>query len=152
MAVAALAAFLNPYGLGIVPYFFIATSDTTARTSTSSGSRPPSTTARASSSSPMSACCLLLLLASRRRVGWTEGLLLAAFGFLALLSIRNVIWWGWVTAPGLALSGAALLALLGRALRLDARAGKRRRAHEIPALNWVFAVVLVGAALAADAL
>ncbi|HMA33678.1 MAG TPA: hypothetical protein VKY74_04280, partial [Chloroflexia bacterium] len=32
MAVAALAAFLNPYGSGIINYFFIATSDVTART------------------------------------------------------------------------------------------------------------------------
>jgi hypothetical protein len=146
MAVAALAAFLNPYGLGIIAYFFTATGDKTARDLNIEWQPPTLYNGTGILFFANAGLFLLLLLASRRRVGWTEGLLLGAFGFLALLSIRNVIWWGWVTAPGLAVSGAALLALLARALRFDAEPAAEGRT-EIPVLNWAFAVALVGAAL-----
>src|SRR5207253_3869610 len=90
-------------------------------------------------------------------------LLVLAFGYLALTSIRNVIWWGWVTAPMIAANFAAIGA--NRAMRRaeavvaqqsgpgapDAAgsepptAGPRR--VEVPALNWIIAVLLVGGAL-----
>ena len=100
MAVAALAAFLNPYGLGIIAYFFTATGDKTARDLNIEWQPPTLYNGTGILFFANVGLFLLLLLASRRRVGWTEGLLMGAFGFLALLSIRNVIWWGWVTAPG----------------------------------------------------
>ena len=36
---------------------------------------------------------------SKRRLRITEILIVLAFGYLALTSLRNVMWWGWVTAP-----------------------------------------------------
>jgi hypothetical protein len=36
---------------------------------------------------------------SKRRLRPTEILIVIAFGYLALTSLRNVMWWGWVTAP-----------------------------------------------------
>ena len=70
---------------------------------------------------------LTALLVSRRAPRPTEALLWLAFGGLALLSIRNVIWWGWVSAPGLALSLATLAARL-RPAPADATPRPRRGA------------------------
>src|SRR5205085_12375297 len=93
---------------------------------------------------------------SRRRMRPTEILLVLAFGYLALTSIRNVIWWGWVTAPMIAANFAAIGAnrAMRRAKALVAQqsgpgapdaagsepptAGPRR--VEVPALNWIIAV------------
>ena len=46
--------------------------------------------------------------ASRRKLRPTEILLVLAFGYLSLTSLRNVIWWGWVTAPMMAANFATL--------------------------------------------
>ncbi|HUS15372.1 MAG TPA: hypothetical protein VM536_10195 [Chloroflexia bacterium] len=136
MAVGAVAAFLNPYGLGIVQYFFIATNDATARSLNVEWQPPTLYNGTGILFFANAALFAALLLASRRTVGWREGLLLAAFGYLALVSIRNVLWWGWVTAPGLAASGAVLAARL--LPRSDPEAEPVPSA-DIPALNWLIA-------------
>jgi hypothetical protein len=92
------------------------------------------------------------LLASRRLPRPTEALLWLAFGGLALLSIRNVIWWGWVTAPGLALGWAMLGARARAALDAGSDAPPPGPAREIPLLNWLLAGALVLGALAATPL
>jgi hypothetical protein len=167
MAVGALAAFVNPYGVGIVPYFFIATNDATARTLNIEWQPPTLYNGTGILFFANLGLFALLLLASRRPVGWREGLLLGAFGLLALLSIRNVIWWGWVTAPGMALSGAVLArrlipALSGAPASLQAPVpdsaadapapagsapAEPLAANDIPALNWLIAAICLGAAL-----
>ncbi|HMA34117.1 MAG TPA: hypothetical protein VKY74_06500, partial [Chloroflexia bacterium] len=91
---------------------------------------------------------------SRRPVGWTEGLLLGAFGYLGLLSIRNDIWWGWVTAPIVAASGAVLaqrvlaqLAPAPAAAPAGAEGLPAPSAPEIPVLNWMIAGGCLAAAI-----
>jgi hypothetical protein len=90
----------------------------------------------------------------------TELLLVVAFGYLSLLSLRNVMWWGWVTAPITAASLAACAAQwrawrearrqaaapTGQAQQREEQATGVART-EIPAFNWVIAGLLVGGAL-----
>ena len=162
MAVGALAAFLNPYGLGIIAYFFSATGDATARSLNIEWQPPTLYNGTGILFFCNVALFLGLLIASRRRVGWTEGLLLAVFGYLALLAIRNCLWWGWVTAPGLAASGVALGRLLfpnGLDAPAPAPAPDTPDAlapalaptplADIPALNWLIAGGLALAAVVA---
>ncbi len=168
MAVGALAAFANPYGLGIISYFFTATNDPTARALNVEWQPPTLYNGTGILFFANVALLALLLLASRRPVGLQEGLLLAAFGFLSLLSIRNCIWWGWVTAPTLATAGVALAARLFPAAVAapaaaaappagpapdtpdppEAATAPVGAAPEIPALNWLIAGLLVLAAVA----
>ena len=161
LTVAALAAFVNPYGLGIVRYFFIATGDATARSLNIEWQPPTLYNGTGILFFANVGLFFALLLAARRAVGWIEGLLLAVFGLLALLSLRNCLWWNWVTAPGVALSGAALVAR-GRAwlptgspadVLTAAGAGTAapppaRPLGDIPILNWGITAFLIGVGLA----
>ncbi len=161
MALAALAAFVNPYGPGIIRYFFIATNDATARNLNIEWQPPTLYNGTGILFFANVGLFFALLLASRRAVGWIEGLLLGAFGFLALLSLRNCLWWNWVTAPGVALSGALLIqrvrALLPVAVPIRELAAAPpdaaptigvRAPADIPILNWGIAAFLIGIGLA----
>src|SRR5205085_6781193 len=82
---------------------------------------------------------------SKRRMRPTEILLVLAFGYLSLTSIRNVIWWGWVTAPIMASNFATISA--NRAMRRAEQATQNPELTphptpytpqrlELPAPNW----------------
>ena len=153
LTVAALAAFVNPYGLGIVRYFFIATGDATARSLNIEWQPPTLYNGTGILFFANVGLFFALLLTSRRAVAWIEGLLLAVFGLLALLSLRNCLWWNWVTAPGVALSGALLVtrvqALLSPIPAPPAESlPAARPAPDIPILNWSIAAFLIGVGLA----
>ena len=99
---------------------------------------------------------LASLYLSRRRLRPTEILLVLAFGYLALTSLRNVLWWAWVTAPIMAANFAAW-AELRRAGRPAPAAEPEdagdevqvapARSAEMPVLNWMLVAVFAGGAL-----
>lgn len=66
---------------------------------------------------------VVLLFASRGRPTLYEGLRLLVFGALALLAVRNVIWFGFAAAPTMAASLSRLAA--GRRIGQGARAGRK---------------------------
>ena len=102
MVAAALATFANPYFLSIYRYFFIATNDPIARSLNMEWQAPT----LYDGTGQIFFVQVLILAASfyfsKRRLRPTEVLLILAFGYLSLVSLRNVIWWGWITAPMMA--------------------------------------------------
>lgn len=153
-AAAAAASLANPYFLGIYNYFFAATNDPVARPLNTEWQAPTLNEGTGQLFYLQVAIFLVSLYMSKRRLRPTEILLVLAFGYLALTSLRNVLWWGWVTAPIMAANFAAW-AELRRAQRL-ARAPEAEqeredatpaRSAEVPLLNWVLVVLLVGGAL-----
>ena len=160
MGAGALATLANPYFVEIYNYFLVATNDPIAR-SLNLEWQPP--TLNTGTGQLFFANVLILLVsfyASKRRARPTEILLILAFGYLSLTSLRNVLWWGWVTAPTLAANFAAWGDLRRRtkdgsadidhqppttALTLSPQPSASRK--EVPVLNWLFAGVLVGGAV-----
>jgi hypothetical protein len=156
LAAAVLASLANPYVAGIYSYFVVATNDPIARALNIEWQAPTIY----DGTGILFFANLIVFLASayfsKRRMRPTEVLLVLAFGYLALTSIRNVLWWGWVTAPIMAANFAAISA--NRAMRRAEHAtnvpadtqhpatGAQRT--ELPALNWAMAAILVGGALA----
>jgi hypothetical protein len=150
LLVTGLATLVNPYTWNIYSYVGVATSDATARNLNIEWQPPTLYNGTGILFYANLAIFLTVLLLSRRTPRPTEVLLWLAFGGLALLSIRNVIWWGWVSAPGVALGLTALAARLRPAPTAGTTPPEPSR--EIPALNWLFAGVLILAALAATPL
>jgi hypothetical protein len=146
------ATLINPYTWQIYNYVLIATGDATARALNVEWQPPTLYNGTGILFFANVALFLATLLASRRLPRPTEALLWLAFGGLALLSIRNVIWWGWVTAPGLALGWAMLGARARAALDAGEDAPPPGSAREIPLLNWLLAGALALGALAATPL
>jgi hypothetical protein len=144
-----LATLVNPYTWTIYSYVAVATGDPTARALNIEWQPPTLYNGTGILFYANLAIFLTVLLLSRRTPRPTEVLLWLAFGGLALLSIRNVIWWGWVSAPGVALGVAALAARLRPAPAPETPPPPSR---EIPALNWLLAGVLIVAALVATPL
>jgi len=168
MAAAAATTLLNPYLTGIYNYFFIATNDPIARALNVEW-QPPTLN---DGTGQLFYFQVLVLLASiyfgRRRMRPTELLLMLAFGYLALTSLRNVMWWGFATAPIMA---ANFVACGQRWREWKAARDERRKTKddrqpttdnseqsiqpsdskvqstERPVLNWGIAVILVGSAL-----
>lgn len=154
-AVAALSTFANPYFTGIYNYFFVATNDPIARTLNVEWQSP---TLYEGTGLLFFANLLLFagaIYMSRRRLRPTEILLILAFGYLSLTSLRNVMWWNWITAPIMAanLAGAGGW---GLGARSHTGAGNNEPApglqppaprKELPALNTTLAAMLVGGAL-----
>ena len=155
-ALALLATLANPYVVGIYDYFFTATNDPIARALNIEW-QPPTIY---EGTGILFYTNVLLFLASlyisKRRLRPTEILLVLAFGYLSLTSLRNVLWWGWVTAPIMAANIAVISS--NRAARkaalaeyqsptADAEPPVAQRV-EVPALNWVIAALLVGGVLA----
>ncbi len=149
LLVTGLATLVNPYLWNIYSYVAVATGDATARSLNIEWQPPTLYNGTGLLFYANLAIFLTVLLVSRRPIRPTEVLLWLAFGGLALLSIRNVIWWGWVSAPGVALGLATLGARLRPAPAGDAPPAASR---EIPALNWLLAGGLILAALAATPL
>jgi hypothetical protein len=75
---------------------------------------------------------IALLTLTRARLRWTEGLLLLAFCAFALVSVRNVVWWGLLYPP--------LLARL--ALQIVPRPAARPVPREVPALNAALLAII----------
>jgi hypothetical protein len=98
-ALAALASLANPYTIAIYNYFFVATNDPIARALNVEWQSPTIYTGTGQLFILQVVIFLLSIFISKRRMRPTELLLIAAFGYLALTSLRNVMWWGWVTAP-----------------------------------------------------
>lgn len=150
---AALTSLANPYFTGIFNYFFVATNDPIARSLNIEWQSPT-----LSDGTGMLFFASLLLFvgaiyASRRRLRPTEILLILAFGYLSLTSLRNVMWWNWITAPIMAANLATIAA--NRKARqsqhgampiADPQPAARNPAG-LPVLNTVIAVMLVGGAL-----
>ncbi|HKP52318.1 MAG TPA: hypothetical protein VJ183_06665 [Chloroflexia bacterium] len=159
MVAAVLATLANPYFTSIYRYFFIATNDPIARSLNMEWQAPT----LYDGTGQIFFAQLLILAASfyfsKRRLRPTEVLLLLAFGYLSLISLRNVMWWGWVTAPIL----AANLTAIRRRAKDDGRRTTddrqqeaegstetqsiRTTKRELPSLNWAIATVLLGGAL-----
>jgi hypothetical protein len=145
----ALASLANPYFIDIYHYFLVATNDPIAR-SLNMEWQPPTLT---NGTGILFYANVLILLVtfylSRRRVRATEALVMLAFAYLSLTSLRNVMWWGWVTAPILAANLAAWSAQ--RQARDDSYEPQATTSQparqELPALNWLIAGLLVGGAL-----
>jgi hypothetical protein len=153
LAAGALASLANPYFTSIFHYFVVATNDPIARALNSEW-QPP--TLNSGTGMIFFVNVLILLVTfylSKRRLRPTEILIVLAFGYLSLTSLRNVMWWGWITAPILASNLAAWSALRREKkeaqvqvepANADASTASRQ---EIPALNWLFAGLLVGGAV-----
>jgi hypothetical protein len=147
VAAAALAATcLNPLGPGAYTYLLAALSHPTNR---EMGREWQPTTVRDLSGQILALSIPLTFVAlhaSRRRIAAIEVLLLLAFGYLALASLRYVAWTGMVLAPILArhAAGVSLPArLTGRLANPHRQTGAR--AH----LNLAIAGLLVALAAAA---
>ena len=145
MLAAALATLVNPYFVSIYRYFFIATNDPIARSLNMEWQAPT----LYDGTGQLFFAQMLILAASfyfgRRRLRPTEVLLMLAFGYLSLISLRNVMWWGWITAPIL----AANLAVIKwprrkEVVETEPRSVNRR---DLPSLNWAIATILLGSAL-----
>ena len=95
----ALASLLNPYSAGIYNYFLIATNDPIARSLNVEWQSPTIYTGTGQLFIMQVVIFLASIYLSKRRLRPTELILIVAFGYLALTSLRNVMWWGWVTAP-----------------------------------------------------
>jgi hypothetical protein len=149
---AAAASLANPYFVGIYNYFFAATSDPVARPLNTEWQAPTLYQGTGQLFYIQVAIFLTSLYFSRRRLRPIEILLVLAFGYLALTSLRNVLWWGWVTAPIMAANFAAWADL-----RRGARPapvvepgddeGAPARSTDIPALNWILVIMLAAGAL-----
>ncbi len=178
MGAAVLATLVNPYFVGIYSYFFTATNDPIARALNMEW-QPPTLY---NGTGHLFYLNVLIFLTSayisKRRMRPTEILLVLAFGYLALVSLRNVIWWGWVTAPIMAVNFGAWAASRNRPTESQhptnptqrkgvtnaelgggpsaapdgpANPGQplvRPAPAELPALNWALTLILVGWALA----
>lgn len=144
---AGLVTLANPYVEGIYSYFFAATNDPIARALNIEWQAP---TLYDGTGILFFANVLIFgasVYLSKRRMRPTEIMLVLAFGYLALTSLRNVIWWGWVTAPMIAANFAAISAMRkGPGVRDQGSGGGESRRVEVPALNWVIAVMLAGGA------
>jgi hypothetical protein len=160
IAAAVAATLANPYFTGIYNYFFVATNDPIAR-SLNVEWQPPTLN---DGTGQLFYLQVLIFAASiyfgKRRMRPTELLLILAFGYLSLTSLRNVMWWGWVTAPIMAANFVAC----GERWRERRNKNKELAANEDqtpssevieekgqstekPVLNWGIAVIMVGAAL-----
>lgn len=153
-ALAGLASIVNPYTLDIYRYFFIATNDPIARAFNIEWQAPTLYEGTGVLFYLNLFIFLATLYISKRRLRLTEILLVLAFGYLALTSIRNVMWWGWVTAPMIATNLTAWAANRKRRAGnpengpgAEQRSESVRPRTEIPAFNWVLGSILVGGAM-----
>jgi hypothetical protein len=151
---AGCASLANPYLVGIYRYFFAATNDPIARSLNMEWQGPTLYEGTGQLFFLQVAVFLASLYLSRRRLRPTEILLVLAFGYLALTSLRNVLWWAWVTAPIMAANFAAWAELRRAARPAPAAeaddAGEEAtpaRNAEMPLLNWIFVGMLAGGAL-----
>lgn len=155
IAASCLVTLLNPYLLGIYNYFFVATNDPIARAINIEWQAPTLNDGTGILFYTNVFIFAASTYFSKRRLRPTDLLLVAAFAYLSLTSIRNVIWWGWVTAPMVAANFAAISAAWQTRTAVRAQAEGQQAGEEeapatrteIPVLNWLIAVLLVGGVL-----
>jgi hypothetical protein len=160
---AALASLVNPYTIGIYDYFFVATNDPIARALNVEWQPPTIDSGTGQLFLLQVVVFLVSMYISKRRLRLTEMLIILAFGYLALTSLRNVMWWGWVTAPIIAANFAVWSA--SRKARLAEEAAAAEAPQELPntdteperhptqtkelyAVNFIMAAILVVGAFA----
>lgn len=158
---AAAASLLNPYTVGIYNYFFVATNDPIARALNVEW-QPPTISSGTGLLFTLQVVVLLTsMYLSRRKLRATEILVIAAFGYLALTSLRNVMWWGWVTAPIMAANftywadkrreakeaKAAAAAVEAEARGETPPVVQKPKSVEIMAANVMLMVMIIGGAL-----
>ncbi|HYP21087.1 MAG TPA: hypothetical protein VEY08_13520 [Chloroflexia bacterium] len=162
-AAAALVSLANPYFAQIYNYFFVATNDPIARALNVEWQGPTLYDGTGQLFFINVLIFAASLYASRRRLRPTEILLVLAFGYLSLTSLRNVIWWNWLVAPMTAVN-LATWAANRRQKRQDAAPeeeiqslplseakgpkSKIQNRKELAPLNWLLATIIVGGALA----
>ena len=153
-AAAALVSLANPYFTQIYNYFFVATNDPIARALNVEWQGPTLYDGTGQLFFINVLIFAASLYASRRRLRPTEILLVLAFGYLSLTSLRNVIWWNWLVAPMTAVNFATW-ASNRRQKREEAATEKIRNSQfqipnrrELAPLNWLLAAIIVGGALA----
>ncbi|MEA2576297.1 MAG: hypothetical protein QOH93_3595 [Chloroflexia bacterium] len=152
LVAAALTSLANPYFTEIYNYFFVATNDPIARAINIEWQSP---TIYDGTGQLFFANVLIFaatLYASRRRLRPIEILLVLAFGYLSLTSLRNAMWWNWLVAPMTAVN-LATWAANRRHKREEAEQFRNsnfeiRNKRELPAMNWLLAILMVGGALA----
>jgi hypothetical protein len=161
LAAAALASLANPYFTQIFNYFFVATNDPIARALNVEWQGPTLYDGTGQLFFIHVLIFAATLYASRRRLRPTEILLILAFGYLSLTSLRNAMWWNWLIAPMTAVNLAAWSANRRqkraepkseiRNLPLSEAKGPKSEIpirRELPAINWLLAIIIVGGALA----
>lgn len=94
-----VAVFVNPYVFGIIDYFFVATGDPTARRFNTEWQPPTIYNGTGIFFTVNLVVFVASIYFSRRRLTLADVLITAAFIYLSLLSLRNVIWWGLVSGP-----------------------------------------------------
>ncbi len=159
-AAAILATLANPYFTQIYNYFFVATNDPIARALNIEWQGPTLYDGTGQLFFINVLVFAASLYASRRRLRPTEILLILAFGYLSLTSLRNAMWWNWLAAPMTALNFATW-ATNRKQQREEALAPEEATDEEIrnpksqipnrkelPAMNWLLAVLMIGGALA----
>ncbi|HEY0072103.1 MAG TPA: hypothetical protein VGE04_19245 [Chloroflexia bacterium] len=161
LAAAALISLANPYFTQIFNYFFVATNDPIARALNVEWQGPTLYDGTGQLFFIHVLIFAASLYASRRRLRPTEILLILAFGYLSLTSLRNAMWWNWLIAPMTAVNFASWSANR-RQKRAEAKSEIRNlplseakgpksaipNRRELPAINWLLAIIIVGGALA----
>jgi hypothetical protein len=152
-AAAILATLANPYFTQIYNYFFVATNDPIARALNVEWQGPTLYDGTGQLFFINVLIFAASLYASRRRLRPTEILLILAFGYLSLTSLRNAMWWNWLAAPMTALNFATWAA--NRKQQRDEATEeiqnpkpKIQNRQEMPAMNWLLAILMIGGALA----
>lgn len=154
-AATALVSLANPYFTQIYNYFLVATNDPIARALNVEWQGPTLYDGTGQLFFINVLIFAASLYASRRRLRPTEILLVLAFGYLSLTSLRNAMWWNWLVAPMIAVNFATWAAnrkqkraetVSEEEIRNPQTQLPNRR--ELPAMNWLLATLIVGGALA----
>ena len=146
-AAAALTSLANPYFTQIYNYFFVATNDPIARSLNVEWQGPTLYEGTGMLFFTNVLIFAASLYASRRRLRPTEILLVLAFAYLSLTSLRNAMWWNWLVAPMTAVN-LATWAANRRQRQEESRKSEVGSRKELPAMNWLLAAIIVGGALA----
>lgn len=146
LAASFVATWLNPLGPSIYAYLGAVTTHPAVRSVVTEW-QP--TTIRDSTGLVLVASMLLLgaiMHRSARRIATVEALLLVAFSWLALDSLRSVVWWGLVAAPILARHAAAVPLPAWLSRTSPSLAGKRAHSPLNLNLNLALAALIVAQA------
>ncbi|MEN9935436.1 MAG: hypothetical protein RLZZ387_2015 [Chloroflexota bacterium] len=108
-ALTALATLLNPRGPGVLAYVSNLLGSSQVTTLVTEWSPPSVRDINGAIFFLVAMACCAVLAYSRRRPDLTDMLLLGAFFWLALGATRNVVWFGFVVTPLLAVQVATLL-------------------------------------------
>lgn len=141
------AIFINPYGFDIINYFFVATNDPIARALNTEWQPPNIFDGGTGFFLYVSLAVLIIsIYVQRRRWNVYDFLLVTLYGILALISLRNVIWWGLIITPIITTNFASRFAA-NRAAKAQAAQDTIGDTVERPALNWAALLLMLTLAL-----